>query len=119
MAHTKHLAVDLDGTLLQYDGNQRGDVFGDPIPGMIETLQGVRDAGWKIIIWTVRRESPLMIEHLKKHNVPYDYINWQPWPKDGSNKVSADVFLDDRALRFDGNTNGLLKKILEFKPWNR
>jgi hypothetical protein len=118
MDHDKHLAVDLDGTLLQYQ-DFNPSTFGEPVEGMVELLHQVRAAGWKIIIWTVRRETQSMIDHLEKHNVPYDYINWQPWPEDSSNKVSADVYLDDRAIQFSGNTEGLLEKILNFKPWNK
>ena len=117
MAHIKHLAVDLDGTLLDYQ-DFNPDTFGDPIPGMVDLPQKIKEAGWKIIIWTVRKKSDAMVEHLKKHNVPYDYINWQPWPKDGSRKVSADVYLDDRAIQFNGKADGLLEQILNFKSWN-
>jgi len=117
MAHTKHLAVDLGGTLLDYQ-DFNPDTFGDPMPGMVELLNQVKEAGWKIIIWTVRKKSDAMVEHLKKHNVPYDYINWQPWPRNGSRKVSADVYLDDRAIRFEGKADGLLEQILNFKSWN-
>lgn len=118
MGHTKHLAVDLDGTLLEYQ-DFNPNTFGGPVPGMIELLNQVKKAGWKIIIWTVRKKSDAMIEHLKKHNVPYNYINWQPWPRDGSRKVSADLYLDDRAIKFEGTTNGLLEQILNFKAWNK
>lgn len=117
MAHKKVLAVDLDGTLLQYDKYRGKDIFGAPNPGMVELLEQVKSAGWTIVIWTVRQESEAMKEHLLKFNIQYDYINWQPWPKDGSRKITADVYLDDRGLRFDGKTDGLLDKILNFKPW--
>lgn len=119
MAHKKVLAVDLDGTLLKYDRFRGLDHFGEPVEGMVELLLKVREAGWDIVIWTVREKSVIMIEHLLKYNVPYDYINHYPWPNGGSEKVSADVYLDDRAIRFEGKTNGLLEQILNFKPWHK
>lgn len=117
MARKKNLAVDLDGTLLEYNGYKGATHFGDPLPGMVDLLNKVKEAGWCIIIWTARRETGAMKEHLAKHNIPYDYINCHPWPKDGSNKVSADIYLDDRAINFDGKSEGLLEKILNFEPW--
>lgn len=117
MAHKKVLAVDLDGTLLKYDKFRGWDHFGEPNEGMIELLEKVREAGWEIAIWSVRKESEEMKSHLAKLNVPYDYINWQPWPKDGGPKISADVYLDDRAIQFDGKVAGLLEKILNFETW--
>ena len=117
MAHKKNLAVDLDGTLFKYDKFRSWDHFGEPNEGIVELLMKVKEAGWNIIIWTVRQETEKMKEHLAKYNIPYDYINWQPWPKDGSRKIAADVYLDDRGIRFDGKTEGLLEQILNFKPW--
>lgn len=117
MTHKKSLAVDLDGTLLKYDKFRGWNHFGEPNEGMVELLQKIKDAGWNIIIWTVRKETEEMKEHLAKYNIPYDYINWQPWPKDGSRKISFDVCLDDRNIRFEGKTEGLFEQIINFKPW--
>jgi hypothetical protein len=112
----KILAVDLDGTLLHYDDIEKP--LGEPVDGIVKELQAVKAAGWKIIIWTVRSNVEEIKKHLSRFEVPFDYINENPWqPPEGSNKVAATVYLDDRALTFNGDTVGLAHKILNFKPW--
>ena len=116
MARPKVVAVDLDDTILhdEFPG------MGKPIDGMREQLQAVRELGWKIAIWTVRNEDKEVAERLKKYQIPFDFINENPYgPPNGSRKIYADLYLDNRALTFDGNTKNLARKIVEFKPWNR
>ena len=50
----------------------------------------------------------------KKYNVPLDYVNENPEVSPGSSKPFANVYLDDRAVRFENqNANDLEKLILE------
>lgn len=114
----KVLAVDMDGTLIQYDYWRGVEHYGDPIPGMREVLQEVRDAGWCIVIWTVRSDNNATRNHLIKHNIPFDYINESPYsPSDVGPKIPADVYLDDRAINFSGSVEGLINRILNFEKW--
>jgi hypothetical protein len=114
----KVLAIDMDGTLLQYDGWKGDAHYGDPNPGMKQMLEEIRKAGWLIVIWTTRGGDGAIRNHLAKHQIPFDYINKNPGgPPSSSPKIFADVYLDDRAVRFEGTTEGLAKKILEAKPW--
>jgi len=112
------LAIDVDGTLLQYDGWKGEAHYGDPIPGMKELLTKLRELGWVIVIWTTRGSDGALRNHLAKHNIPFDYVNKNPGgPPSSSPKVFADVYLDDRAVRFEGDTEGLLERILTATPW--
>jgi hypothetical protein len=115
----KILALDLDGTLLHYDGGSYAPKeFGAPIRGMVEELNRLREAGWKIVIWSCRPESPELREHLDEHEVPYDYINDHPWNgPDGPRKIHADAYLDDKGFRFNGIAEGLANRIMSTKPW--
>lgn len=114
----KVLAVDLDGTLLQYDGWKGDAHYGAPNPGMRAVLQRVKDAGWTIVIWTTRGSKAAIRSHLTKHDIPFDHINKNPGgPPSASPKIFADVYLDDRAVRFEGKTAGLADKILNATPW--
>lgn len=109
------LAVDCDGTLFEY---RKPPEFGPPNPGMVEVVRKVKAAGWHIAIWTCRNDSPELRGHLDKHGVPFDFVNEYPyWPPDGSAKLSAEVYLDDRAMEFSGSAEGLVERILSFKPW--
>jgi hypothetical protein len=110
----KILALDLDDTLL-HDAHPD---LGKPVAGIIPQLEALRATGWVIVIWTVRNEDKEISEHLKRLGIPFDYINDHPWNiKGASRKIYADVYLDNRALNFDGETKGLAAKINSFKPW--
>ncbi|CAB4131405.1 hypothetical protein UFOVP276_189 [uncultured Caudovirales phage] len=111
----KILAIDLDNTTL-FDMHPE---MGKPIGDIAKQLEALRTAGWAVVIWTVRNESQKIAEKLKEYGVPYDYINDHPWNhKHSSRKIYADVYLDDRAMNFDGETKGLAEKINNFKPWH-
>ena len=113
----KILALDLDGTALKYDG-YNPDEFGDPVPGMVEELEKLRRAGWKIVIWTCRGESEEMVRHLEEQEIPYDYINDHPWNgPDDPRKIHADVYADDKALAFEGLSAGFAERVMELQPW--
>jgi len=114
----KVLAIDADGTLLQYDGWKGESHYGAPNPGMKEMLEEIRKAGWLIVIWTTRGSDGALRRHLAKHTVPFDYINKNPGgPPSSSPKIFADVYLDDRAIRFEGSTDGLAQRIFDAAPW--
>jgi NAD(P)-dependent dehydrogenase (short-subunit alcohol dehydrogenase family) len=115
----KTLAVDFDATISQYAGWKGLGKFGPIFPGCIGELQKVRDNGWKIVIWTTRGDD---IDDVKKflidNKVPFDYIN-ENVPGSPENlskkKIIASVYLDDRAINFDGDWSGMANRILGFR----
>ena len=112
----KVLAVDLDGTLLKDDH----PALGKPIPGLAAVLRAVRAAGWVVVIWTVRNEDAKIRKYLEDEGIPFDYINENPYgTTGGSRKIYADVYLDNHAIQFDGETKGLAEKIVNFKSWDK
>lgn len=110
------LAIDLDGTYCEH--SNRAEI-GNPMPGMIELCQALKELGWLVSIWTVRDAKDIR-EQVEQKGLVYDYINENPFgPPNGSNKIYADVYLDDRGFRFTGDARGLLEQILNFKPWHK
>lgn len=98
-AATPTVAVDLDGTLAKMYDKFDPKKIEDPRPGAKTTMEKFRAAGWRIIIFTVRGDDKLTAEWLKKHDIPYDFINKNPdQPAGASGKVIADLYIDDRAL---------------------
>ena len=77
--------------------------------------------GVRIIINTTRSEISEVEEYLKKHHIPYDYINHNPDNDEqelSQSKVLADCYVDDRSLRFEGSWGPrFANEILYFKPW--
>jgi hypothetical protein len=114
----KLLAIDLDGTIFEYDGDFGHNQFGPAVKGIVEELQKISDAGWKIVLWTCREDTPEMREYLREQGIPYHYINDHPWNGEhGPRKIHADLYVDDKALSFTGVAGGLAAKVLQFKPW--
>lgn len=97
-AHAPTVAVDLDGTLTdgQYTGKK---ITAKPRPGAKKALESFNEAGYKIIIFTVRGDKKEIRRWLDEHEIPYDHINENPsQPKDSSGKVIASAYVDDRAV---------------------
>jgi hypothetical protein len=53
-----------------------------------------------------------MEEWLKKHNIVFDKV----WT---FGKPMADIFIDDRAISFQGNWQETVEAVSHFKVWNR
>lgn len=112
-------AFDLDGTILEYSsGMASRDEFGHPVPGIVSEMRKLWKDGWKIIIWTCRGRSQELVDHLRKYNIPFDEINVNTTGPHDSPKIYADVYIDDKALSFDGNTKDLARRIKDHRPWH-
>lgn len=99
--HPFTVAVDFDGTIAQYDGFKGQGVYGPPLPGAREAIDMFKRIGCLIIIFTTRDENEQIAEYLKEHEIWFDFINNNPFQHAGtSGKVMADVYIDDRAVRF-------------------
>lgn len=93
------IAVDLDGTLAEYDGWKGEDHIGAPRLLARESMQKLKQAGYKIIIWTVRGNTQRVEGWLRQNLIPYDHINYNnKQPRGSSGKVAADIYIDDRAV---------------------
>ena len=118
----KTLAVDFDGVISESKHNDwKGHgIFGKVIDGCLRELNKLRSLGWTIIVFTARGvDIQFVKEFLDKNKVPYDYINQNaPGAPEGASalKVSANVYLDDRAITFDGSWDGMAERIDSFIP---
>ena len=112
------IAFDFDGVLAQYDGWKGYQHLGQPIEGMREVLQQLKSDGWKILIYTTRGNAEIA-EWCIKYNMPVDYINMNPEIQ-GNNpgKPIADIYVDDRAIRFIGDVNKLIGDIQKYSFLN-
>jgi len=99
-------AIDFDGVIAQYDGWKGDDHFEPPKPGAKEAIDILRAHGIKIVIWTCRSNKQALAEYFAKYDIKYDAINVNVHPElskeddAATRKIIADVYVDDRGLRF-------------------
>ena len=66
------IAVDLDGTLAQYDGDKGPTIIGEPIPRMMDAIHQWEEGGVKVVIFTSRisgddgEENNFANHHIRK-----------------------------------------------------
>ena len=98
-------AIDFDGVIAQYEGYQGEQHFLPPKPGAKEAIDILRAHGIKVIIWTCRNNEADLRQYLNKYQIGFDAINADVHPEihspdQISRKVLADVYIDDRGIRF-------------------
>ena len=104
---------DIDGTLCT---NTDGDYEkAQPFYDVIEQVNRIYDEGHRIILYTARGSTTgidwrqLTLDQLREWGVRYHELYM--------GKPTADIYIDDKALTFDGNWGETLEKIMEFQVW--
>ena len=115
----KTICIDIDGTISHYIEWVDSKTFGEVLPHCAETIHHLKADGWYVIIYTTRGDKAAIARFLGENNVPFDAINENPNQPDNANvgKPIADVYIDDRAIQFDGDWIGAYDKITDFTSW--
>lgn len=104
------ICVDFDGVLNDYEGWRGPNYMYYPRQGAAEFL-GLLQENYTVGIFSTRDPWRLR-EWLEYYHIPYDKIV--------SQKVPAVAYIDDRALRFDGNYHKVLYELRDFKThWEK
>lgn len=112
------IAIDFDGVIHNDDkGFHDGTVYGEPIPGALESLKNLA-SHFKLVIFTAKAKkdrplingktgTELVEEWLQKHNV------LQHISEVTAEKPRAIIYIDDNAYRFSnwGDTTTFIKGI--------
>ena len=97
MSRPKVIAVDFDGTLVENDFPD----IGSKNDNVVNYVREESNNGSIIILWTTRQNEKLKeaIDFLDENNIPYNYVNENARciNFDTSDKIFADIYLDDRA----------------------
>ncbi len=102
------VCVDLDGVLNAFDGWRGADFFHPPRPGAREFLLGLRQRGYRVVVFTVRW-APHVTAWLEEHGLA-------PMVSEVTNqKPPAHVYVDDRAICFQGDFGATLEQIADFR----
>ena len=115
----KIICIDLDGTLAHFEGWKGETYFGNVIDGSKNALQKLKKNNWLIIIFTTRTNKDLITKFLNDNELAFDYINENPHQPANAigGKPYADVYVDDRAIQFNGNWEKVVSDIENFKSW--
>lgn len=103
----KTIAVDFDRVIHAYSkGWGDGSIYDQPVPGVQRTLERLRRAGYRIVIYTTRAADRVIdgehqngqleevIDWLNLFGIPYDEVF-------AGEKPIFTALIDDRAIRFD------------------
>lgn len=110
------VALDFDGVIHSYfSGYQGPETIADPpVDGIKETIEELRSR-YRVAVVSSRclheEGKKAIINWLKEHDIRVDEVTGEKQP--------ALVYVDDRALTFDGDAYGLIEKIRHFKPWHK
>lgn len=113
----KTVVFDFDGVVHSYTSGWKGtNVIPDPpVDGIEKALKDIHDAGYEVVIVSTRCSTQSGVDAINlwlyKNNLA-QYVD-----KVCKEKPPAIVYIDDRAICFDGDSSSLLEKIENFKPW--
>ena len=109
------VVFDFDGVIHSYtSGWQGAETIADPpVEGIREVIKELRN-DYIVAIVSTRRATSEGIEAitkwLQKNQIEVDLV--------AKEKPPAIVYIDDRAICFDGDCSTLKQRIDTFKPWN-
>lgn len=117
MSDKKTVVFDFDGVIHSYKSGWQGDTIipDPPVIGIKSALMDIHDAGYEIVIVSTRcatAEGKAAVEAWLEKYALSAYID-----RVCVEKVPAIVYVDDRAICFDGDPGKLLTEINNFVPW--
>lgn len=113
--HKKTICFDFDGVIHSYKSGWKGiDIIPDaPVEGINEVINKLREDNYEVIVVSTRcsEVKGLMAieEWLSIHDIHVDHVCKE--------KPPAICYVDDRAICFNGKTDGLVEQIKGFKNW--
>lgn len=109
------VCFDFDGVIHSYTSGWKGDnVIPDPpVDGIKEVIDKLRADGYEVVICSSRCERTeakvAMLYWLINNGIHVDKFT--------AEKPPAVCYVDDRAIRFDGKTEGLYEQIKNFESY--
>ncbi len=92
------IALDFDGVIHNYTEWTGPMPTGEPVPGALETIQWLQQAGYALFIFSTRAQHPMGKECVQEWMLDHGF----PQLEVVSEKNHADLYVDDRGFRFTG-----------------
>ena len=111
------VVFDFDGVIHAYSSGWKSaeNIPDPPVDGIKEAIEQIREAGYRGVVSSSRCQTEsgteAVEEWLEDHGIVVDDVT--------NNKPPAIVYIDDRAITFDGHADTLLDRVRNFKPWNK
>ena len=111
----KTVVFDFDGVIHSYTSGWKGEsIIPDPLVlGIKKAISEIRKAGYEVVVVSTRCATNDGIKAVNKYLLENGIVVDRVCKE----KPPAIVYIDDRAICFDGKTDALLDKINNFKPW--
>ena len=112
---TKSIALDFDGVVHSYRNGWEGitSIRDRPVEGAREAISMLRYKGYKILIYSTRCSTPqgkqAIRDWLKKNHIKVDGLSTE--------KPSCMCYVDDRAIKFNGDWKKTINDIMTFKNY--
>jgi hypothetical protein len=109
LSEQRRAMIDLDGTIHKYSkGFADGTIYDEPFEKARTVLNWLKNKGFEIVIFTTRaskenagemggdhtQEIAKVESWLKQNNIPFDRVT--------AEKLAADFYIDDKAIRIEG-----------------
>lgn len=113
----KTIVFDFDGVIHSYISGWKGTavITDEPVLGIKEAIDSIRSEGYEVVIVSTRTATmegfSAVTDWLNKYDIVVDAVS--------AEKPPALVYIDDRAICFDGDPSSLLDKIKTFQPWHK
>ena len=112
----QNVVFDFDGVINSYASGFCGDenIPDPPVSGIKEAIEDIRKQ-YNVVVVSTRCSRPsgekAIRDYLEKYGIEVDDVV--------AVKPQARCYIDDRAIRFDGDASVLLDKINAMKPWHK
>lgn len=113
----KTVVFDFDGVIHSYTSGWKGPTVipDEPVSGIEQSLKDIHNAGYEIVVVSTRCATPEGMEAVNVWLFKYGLLKYID--RVCKEKPPAIVYIDDRAICFDGHPETLLDRIAKFEPW--
>lgn len=111
----KTVVFDFDGVIHSYMSGWKGaeKIPDPPVPGIQGAIAELRKLGYRVVVVSTRcstAEGMGAVRHyLRDNGIDVDDVQTE--------KPPALCYIDDRAIRFDGNSDRLVEQVKNFHTW--